>query len=434
MTDNVVYLHGKPKEIAHAVRVGFREHGLCEQLLSANRLTSQRFVLDAATEGTRRHKSLIRSLKDRRAEIVLDTNCAELSVLGRFSGSAKSAPWAVTGRALEEADFTPGTNRSVIEPIARYAVKSEVTAILAPSHFLGEDNQRWLPIDLKSCEALRKALDQSGGGHIPIDYPVIASYAQFRDPHFRKSLFEELRNLPIDRIWLRIASFGAGSTGVGISRFVEGAADFHGLGIPLIADCVGGIASLAVTAMGGVSGFASGLEGKQRFDASHWLKLSAGGGGNGSKRIFISGLDRSLSTSEMRRLFDDTRTSRHLFGCSDPTCCGDIDKILRSPEAHQAVQVGKLVKSLSEVPESLRAEQFLENYLLERVKIAGRANRIRNMSDDLRMKIGASAKRLELAYEALSGLHDRMGTFEFPAEAKFRCGARQNDLFQERSS
>ena len=431
---NVVYLHGKPREIAQATRVGFREHSLCEQLLSANKLTSHRFVLEAATEGTRRHKSLVRSLKDRRAEVVLDTNCAELSVPGRFFGSAKFAPWAIEGRVLEAADFTPGTNRSVIEPIARYAVKNEVTAILSPSHFLGENGQGWLQIDLKSCEALRKALDQYGGAHIPIDYPIIASYAQFRDPDFRKSLCDELRNLPIDRIWLRIASFGAGATGVGISRFIEGAADFHDLGVPLIADYVGGMASLAVAALGGVSGFACGLEGKQRFDTSDWLRPAESGGGGGSKRIFISGLDRSLSIAEMRQLFDHTRTSRSIFGCSDPNCCGDIDKMLRHPEAHQAVQMGKLVKGLSETPESLRAEQFLENYLLDRVKIAGRANRIRNMDDDLRKKIGASAKRLELAYEALSGLHDRMRNIEFPAEAKFRSGSRQIDLFQERSS
>lgn len=431
MTDNVIYLHGKPREIAHTTRVGFREHGLCEQLLSANKLASRRFVLEAATEGTRRQKSLIRSLKDRKAEIVLDTNCAELSVPGRFSGSMKSAPWAAEGRILEAADFVPGTNRSVIEPIARYAVRGDVTAVFSPAHFLGENDQGWQAIDLKSCEALRRALDQHGGSHIPIDYPIIASYAQFRDPRFRKSLRDDLRNMPIDRVWLRIAGFGSGATGVGISRFVEGSTDFHELGVPLIADCVGGIASLAVAAMGGVSGFASGLEGKQRFDASDWLKPSGSGGGGGSKRIFVAGLDRFVSTSEMREFFDGTRTSRQLFGCSDPACCGDIDKMLRNPEAHHAVQTGRLIKSLSDTPESLRAEQFLETYFLERVKTAARANKIRNMADDIRKKIGSSARRLELAYEALSGLHDRMGAMAPPAEAKFRCGSRQIDLFQE---
>jgi hypothetical protein len=56
------------------------------------------------------------------------------------------------------------------------------------------------------------------------------------------------------------------------------------------------------------------------------------------------------------------------------------------------------------------------------------------MDDDLRKKISKSAKRLELAYESLSGLHDRMANIEFPAEAKFRNGSRQADLFQERST
>lgn len=93
-----------------------------------------------------------------------------------------------------------------------------------------------------------------------------------------------------------------------------------------------------------------------------------------------------------------------------------------------------LVKSLSETPESIRAEQFLKNHLLDRAKTAGRATKIKNMEDGLRKKICASAKRLELAHEALSGLHDHMGNIEFPAEAKFRSGSRQTELFQERSS
>lgn len=435
MTSNVVYLHGKPRQIAQVTRVGFREHGLCDQLLSANKLQTRTFIIDASTEGSRRHKSLMRSLKDMGAEVILDTNCAELSVPGRHSGSAKLAPWAVEGRTLEADDFTPKTNRSVIEPIARFAVKTEVTAILAPSHFLGEQDERWMPIDLKSCEALRVALDQAGGGHIPIDYPIIATYGQLRDPAFRKSWIDALRNLPIDRVWLRIAGFGATATGVGIARFIEGAIEFHELGVPLLADCVGGMASLAVTAMGGVSGFASGLEAKQKFDASSWLKPASKGGGGGSKRIFIPGLDRSLSIAEMRSLFESTRTSRTIFGCSDSSCCGDVEKMLRNPEAHHAVQTGKLVRSLSDTPESLRAEQFLEHYVRDQAKTAERATKIRNMDDELRTKIMKSARRLELAYEALAGLHESQTKFDdYPAEAKFRSGSRQAQLFEERSS
>lgn len=432
MAGNVVYLHGKPKEISQTTRVAFREHVLCEQLLGANKLASRRFVLDAATEGTRRQKSLLRLLKDRQAEVILDTNCAELSVVGRFSGSASSAPWSAEGRVLESADFIAGTNRSVIEPIARYVINNEITAVLSPSHFLGDNGHNWFKTDLRACEDLRKVLDQYGGGFIPIDYPLIASYAQFRDPKFRKAVCNELRNLPVDRVWLRIAGFGVGATGEGVSRYVEGALDFHELRVPLIADCVGGLASLAVSAIGGVSGFASGLESKQRFDTSDWLKsVPRKGGGGGSKRIFVHGLDRSLSITEARQLFEDARPSRHMLGCSDPQCCGDIEKMLGKPEAHQAVQTGKFVKSLSEIRESLRAEQFVEKFLFERFKTAERANRIRNMNATTRKKIAASAKRLELAYDSLSGLLDRLGIIQFPSEAHFRGGLRQADLFQE---
>ena len=198
---------------------------------------------------------------------------------------------------------------------------------------------------------------------------------------------------------------------------------------------VGGVAAIAISALGGVSGFAGGLEAKQRFDASSWLKSSSGGGGGNAKRIFVAALDRFMTTSEMRHFFDISRTSRSLFGCSDPTCCGDVEKMLRNPEAHLAVQTGRLVKKLSETPESIRAEQFLDGHLLARVKTSARANKIRNMDDDLRKRVGASAKRLELAYEALAGLCDRMGNLEYPTEAKFRSGSRQSELnFQERTS
>src|SRR5262245_51092399 len=117
--DNVVYLRGQPRrEIAQYVRVGFLEHGTCEQLLASRKLVARRFVIDAAN--FQRQHSLVQTLRNDDAEIVLDTNAAELSVLGRFSGSAKDAPWAVKGRPLEHEEFLPATNRSIIGPIARY--------------------------------------------------------------------------------------------------------------------------------------------------------------------------------------------------------------------------------------------------------------------------------------------------------------------------
>lgn len=94
MANNIVYLHGKPREVAGVTRVGFSEHRACEQLLSSNKLNSRRFVMEAAY--LHRQRSLLRTLRDAKAEIVLDTNCAELSVLGRCAGAVRTAPWAHT--------------------------------------------------------------------------------------------------------------------------------------------------------------------------------------------------------------------------------------------------------------------------------------------------------------------------------------------------
>jgi hypothetical protein len=87
---------------------------------------------------------------------------------------------------------------------------------------------------------------------------------------------------------------------------------------------------------------------------------------------------------------------------------------------------------MSETPESLRTSQFLEGYLFDRLKDARRATRIRNMSEELRRKVDASAKRLSLTSDALIGLYERNGDYEFASEAKFRTGARQLELNVEK--
>ncbi|MEO0631660.1 MAG: hypothetical protein AAFY46_13190, partial [Planctomycetota bacterium] len=138
MTDNVVYLHAappRPREIAQVIRIGFFDHLKAEHLISTHKLAARRFVIDAGN--VERQANLVRTLRNAGAEIVLDTKVAELSAPGSASGSARHAPWAASGRLLEAADLIAGTNRSVIEPIARFAVAHGFTAVMAPSHYLG---------------------------------------------------------------------------------------------------------------------------------------------------------------------------------------------------------------------------------------------------------------------------------------------------------
>jgi hypothetical protein len=60
-----------------------------------------RVVIEASAAG--RQQELIQSLREAGAELILDTNIAELSSLGRFSGAAREAPWA---NPLAMLDFT----------------------------------------------------------------------------------------------------------------------------------------------------------------------------------------------------------------------------------------------------------------------------------------------------------------------------------------
>ncbi len=257
MMSNIVYLQKPPPQIAHFLRVGHREHVLCDHLRTVGKLTSKRFVFEA---GNVPHQTdLIRELKTEGAELVLDTNAAEQSVVGRFAGSVSDAPWAIKDRALEHDDFKPNTNRSVIEPIARFAVSHGFHAVHAPSHYLGGSQRGWFDIDRASCEALRVALNREGGEAILIDYPLIVDNAQIKDHAFVKGVLEACRSLPIDFLWLRIAGFGSDATGVGIDKIVRAAHSLRDLGIPIVIDQVGGLAALALGSFVVASGFASGL-------------------------------------------------------------------------------------------------------------------------------------------------------------------------------
>ena len=114
---------------------------------------------------------------------------------------------------LDADDMVAGTNRSVIEPIARFAVKHGFTSVMAPTHLLDDEGVDWLTVDLKAAEAMRVALDREGGKHIALDYPLILTNRQLRDPVLRSRVMAGLADLPDGHIWLRVAGFGADCNG-----------------------------------------------------------------------------------------------------------------------------------------------------------------------------------------------------------------------------
>ena len=420
MNNNIHYLHGRPREIANFTRVGFSEHRQVEHLLSAGVMPASRFVIEAAN--FKRQTSLIRTLRDEKAEIILDSNVAELSAKGRFGGAMRFAPWAAEKRPLDKDDFIPGTNRSVIEPISRFAIENGIGTVMSPTHYLGDGEYQWFKVDQASCEALRQDLDRRGGEHIAIDYPLIVTYAQLRDPETRKILIDGLRDLPFDFLWLRVSGFGADATAAGVERYMQALFEFHALGKPIITDQVGGLASLAISAFGAASGFAHAITGKERFTASGWIKPKAKKGqGSGGKTVYVHGLDRRMKVGDARKLFEDARTSREIFGCPDKSCCGDIEKMLNNPEAHFIRQRNRQVNELSNTPETLRSETFVTSHVEQARRRADRAMKLKKADDDSKKMILKSQKRLVRLEEMLVNFQEQLGPVEYAAEASKRA-------------
>jgi hypothetical protein len=77
--DNVVYLRGQPQPIALSQN-RLSRHRRLEQFLAAGQLPVQRFMVEAGA--FKKQSDLINALRQNRCEIVLDTNIAELSVIG----------------------------------------------------------------------------------------------------------------------------------------------------------------------------------------------------------------------------------------------------------------------------------------------------------------------------------------------------------------
>lgn len=332
------------------------------------------------------------------------------------------APWAAEDRPLDNDDFVVGTSRSIIEPISRFAIDNGVGTVMAPTHYLGDGEDRWFQVDQRSCEALRRELDRRGGENTAIDCPLIVTYAQLRDPDTRKNLVSGLQDLPFGFLWLRLSGFGADATAAGVERYIQALFDFPALGKPIITDHVGGLASLAISAFGAASGFAHAITGKERFTASGWVNPKARKGqGIGGKTVYVQGLDRRMKIGDARKLFDDARTSREIFGCPDKSCCGDIDKMLSNPEAHFVRQRTRQVNELSNTPESLRSATFVTRHVEQARRRADRAMKLKKPDDNSKKMISKSQMRLTRLEEVLVNLQEQLGPVEYAAEASKRA-------------
>lgn len=402
MRENVVYLHGQPSPVGHFLRVGTTGHRQLETLLGAGNAMPNRVVIDACAAG--RQQELIQSLREAGAELILDTNVAELSSLGRFEGAAREAPWANPAAVLTPDDMRVNANRDVIGQIARYAVHQGFHAILAPTHILDGSPDPLFGVDREATAGLRRSLDAEGGEKIDIHYELNIKNGALRDPVQRRAFIAGLADTPYSSLWFRVSGFGADATPMGLRRYIAAMLDFTRLERPIVADGVGGLAGIAIAAFGAAGGICHGVAEKERFDASSWGKPPKQGGGGREKRVLINAVDRLLSVKQLETLMA-APGARKALSCADRSCCPHgLDDMLKSPKAHYLRQRARQVAELARVPDSRRIRHFLDHELAPTERAARNAAKLKVSDDGLSELLTRSSERLEKMHAVLEDL------------------------------
>jgi hypothetical protein len=337
---------------------------------------------------------------------VLDTNVAELSAVGRYSGQVRHAPWANPDGILTEDHLKSGSNKGVIGGIARYAVQNGFACVLAPSHFLEKGSKdSWFDIDLHNCAALRHALDAEGGKEIAIDYPLIIPKQIMDDAAERRELVEPLKSMPVDSLWFRVSRFGSDGTAVGTRKYINAVQDFHALQRPIVADGVGGLAGLAIVAFGGACALSFGVAGKERFNASDWYKPpKKGGGGGGQYSFLLPGIDKMLTREDADAIVA-APGGRRLAACMDHRCCPlGYDDTRRDPKGHFLRQRAFRCDALSVFPEPMRAQHYLAKEVRDDERRAKMLAKLKLTDNKLITRLAENADRLSDFSEVLGDL------------------------------
>jgi hypothetical protein len=404
MVASVHVLHANLPEIGGFLRIGHTGHRKLEALLAANRLYFRRFVFDAAHIADQ--IELVKSLRVRGSEIVLDPNSAEMAALGRFNSSVNKLPWGNPGRPWQPSDFGKGRNVDTAKAIAEFAMKYSVDAVLAPAHFVDSLPNGWTTVDLKLCEELRNELDRSGGKNVALDFQIITTNTLLKDAASRELLISSVRHLPIENVWIRASGFGATATGAATRSFMESVRCFHELQRPLVADYTGGLSGLAAAAFGVVGGMSHGVGQKETFRASGLNTPSKPGERKGTtKWIYVPELDRSFKQEQLASLFG-VRGARSRFGCNDSNCCANgPEDMIENPHVHFITQRSRQLADLSNVPELRRAEHLLLRHLDPAVRAGRLASRPHPDDQALVKAMLASKKRLVNLRDALGDLH-----------------------------
>jgi hypothetical protein len=308
-------------------------------------------------------RELVERAAARRLDVILDPRTQASATLGGFTTALGELPWGC-GRVHVEDDFRGSGGRRLVANLARFVAEHGYTQVLSPSHVIRSTTEDWWEIDLRCTTELREELDRVGCSRVSILGSVPITYSMLRNPAERWAIIQGLKRSPAEGIWLAVDGVGSASTATAVRSYLETVADFHSLGVPVIADHAGGLAGLAFTAFGAVGALAHGVTHGERFDTAHWRRPRGQESFGMGRRVYVPALDMLLTPAEAQILFGFGRRTTALFGCRDPQCCQrGVTDMLQNPAQHFLRQRIDEISKLSSIPVSLRASRFVEQTL-----------------------------------------------------------------------
>jgi hypothetical protein len=407
MADNVTPLprlrtvRPVPEPLGLYVRVGRNDHKALLNTLSAGDLGCFGVVVDAVH--VHRHREIREQVVEHRLDAILDPQTQPAATIGGHTEALGNLPWGLD-RPHRVGDFAGRAGRDRIAQLGDFAVEHGFTQVLAPTHLLQDAGDPWLTRDIEATEWLRARLDRNGAAGVQLIYSLAVPYGVFRSGAQRRLLVEALRGVPAAAIWLKVDRFGSSSSPLAACTYINAAADFHGLGVPVIGDHVGGLIGLGLLAFGAVSGIAHGVTMHERFDTAHWRReRQPGKGWSLAHRVYVPELDLLLRPPEARLLLESSVRARNLFGCRDTHCCPRNTKdMLENPARHFLYRRIQDVAELGRTPDSLRAQTFLEGHLRPTTDLALAAANINWSDEAMANRTRQQRKRLDALRVAFS--------------------------------
>lgn len=382
-----------PDPLGLYIRAGRLDQKDLQTFITAGLAAFTGVVFDA--KRVTQQKELLSLVLERGLDAVLDPQTQAMATIGGYAKGMDVLPWSKKRPHTLDDLATAFQRRQLADDIAKFVALHGFTQVIAPTHLISGLTDPWLAVDIEMANALRLALERQGVGHVQIHYSLALSYEAFRTPLKRLAILNLLRRATVDGLWLNIQSCGSDSSPTAITRYGDAAVDFHALGLPIVADHVGGLMGLSLLAFGAVGGLAHGVTLGERFDTGSWLKVPEGKPFGAKIRVYLPTLDLLLPRVDVERFFEaGGGRARSAFCCRDTNCCHrGMDDMLQAPARHFLYQRTQQVAGLGQIPESIRPSEFLEEHLRPASDAALLATKL-PLPDDLAQKTTRQAKRL----------------------------------------